>query len=224
MLKSRAADSEIAIKGTSEQIADRLREEIEQGLLPPDSALNQVEIAARFGLSRIPVREALRQLEAEGYVQYRPNKGATVAGALRPEEVVEVIEIRECLESRLMDRAATRCSPEQLRRANEALRSMNHAESMAQLRGLHEHFHTILFEAAGRPRMASIINDWRFRLDSRPDKSERMRAFVRATGEVHKQLLRACEDADRTAVRRCVSEEYRIVRSFVVNAPRKLGN
>lgn len=223
MAKSRPAESELAIKGTPEQIADRLRAEIEQGLLPPDAALNQVEIAARFGLSRIPVREALRQLEAEGYVKYRPNKGATVTSALQPEDLVEIIEIRECLENRLMDHAATRYTDEQLRRASETLRAMNLAATMAQLRGLHELFHTILFEAANRPRMASIINDWRFRLDNQPDRSDRMRAFVRATRDVHKRLLRACKDADRAAIRASVREEYDIVRSFVLNAAAKSG-
>src|ERR1043166_5769504 len=68
----------LELKGTADQIADRVRREIEEGQLAPGAALNQVGLAARFGLSRIRVREALRQLAAEGYVTYRPNKGASV--------------------------------------------------------------------------------------------------------------------------------------------------
>ena len=79
--------------------------EIEEGRLEPGAPLNQVDLAARFGLSRIPVREALRHLAAEGYVTYRANKGANVVSARTPEEVQEIVEIRECLEACLMDRA-----------------------------------------------------------------------------------------------------------------------
>jgi DNA-binding GntR family transcriptional regulator len=64
--------------------------------------LNQAELAQRFGLSRIPMREALRLLVAEGYVTYRPNRGAIVS-QLAPGDIEEIIEIRECLEVRLLE-------------------------------------------------------------------------------------------------------------------------
>src|SRR5216117_163765 len=111
-----------AITGTAEQIAARIRAEIEQGILGPGTALNQVVLATRFGLSRIPVREALRHLAAEGYLTYRPNKGAIVAGGLSPEETLEIIEIRECLEGRLMEHAVPRLNPAILRRAAASLK------------------------------------------------------------------------------------------------------
>src|SRR5258705_4894084 len=109
---SRHGEPLLEIKGTAEQIADRIRYEIEEGRLVPGAPLNQVDLAARFKLSRIPVREALRQLVAEGYVTYRPNKGAKVVGAVSPEDVQEILEIRECLEARLMDRAVEKLTPE----------------------------------------------------------------------------------------------------------------
>ncbi len=95
----------LSIKGTSEQIADALRAEIESGDLPPGSSLNQVQIADRFKLSRIPIREALRHLEAEGYLTYLPNKGAVVARSPNASEMLEIIELREVLEVRLIERA-----------------------------------------------------------------------------------------------------------------------
>src|SRR5690242_1083760 len=58
-------EAALEIKGTAEQIADRVRAEIEAGRWAPGTPLNQVDLAARFGLSRIPVREALRHLAAE---------------------------------------------------------------------------------------------------------------------------------------------------------------
>jgi DNA-binding GntR family transcriptional regulator len=201
------------IKGTAEQIADRVRMEIEEGRLAPGAALNQVELAGRFGLSRIPVREALRQLAAEGYVTYRANKGAVVVSALAPQEAEEIIEIRECLEVRLMDLASARLAAEDLREAEDALAAMNQAKSPHEIQGAHQRFHTILFHAAQRPRMAAIINSWRFRLDVHSgEDSTRKRAFVHATREVHEHLLDACRLRDRSAVERCVTTEYQIIR------------
>jgi DNA-binding GntR family transcriptional regulator len=206
----------LEIKGTAEQIADRVRTEIEEGRLVPGAPLNQVDLAARFGLSRIPVREALRQLVAEGYVTYRPNKGANVVSALAPEDAQEIIEIRECLEARLMDRAIERLTAQVLDEAAKALDALNHATTAQQVHGAHERFHTLLFQAARRPRMAAIINGWRFRLEVRPDADgARKRAFARATRDVHERLLDACRKRNRKAVGRCVAVEYRIIRATV---------
>ncbi len=215
---STAASDELgAIKGTSEQIAERLRGEIERGSLAPGTFLNQVALAGRFGLSRIPVREALRQLNAEGYVTYRPNKGATVVGAMSPRDLEEIFEIRMCVESRLMDHVVRHCTRAVLEQADDALRAMNRiATGKAEMRGQHQRFHTLLFEAAHRPRMTAIVNDWRFRLDGPGDDEPRARAFVRATIPLHQRLLEVCEKGDRRAVQRCVTEEYEVLRSFVL--------
>jgi DNA-binding GntR family transcriptional regulator len=204
----------LEIKGTAEQIADRVRAEIEEGRLPPGAPLNQVDLAARFGLSRIPVREALRHLAAEGYVTYRPNKGANVVSAASGEDVEEIIEIRECLEARLMNRAVERLTPEALDEAAEALNALNRAKTAQQVHGAHQRFHTLLYRGAERPRMAEIINGWRFRLDVRPDADgTRKRAFALATRDVHRRLLDACRKRDHTAVGRCVAAEYGIIRA-----------
>src|SRR5262245_24989142 len=153
----------LEIKGTAEQIADRVRMEIEEGKLPPGTPLNQAELAARFGMSRIPVREALRHLAAEGYITYRANKGANVVSAADSAEIEEITEIRECLEARIMDRALDRLTPEVLREASLALEALNRARTPEQLQGAHQRFHAILFRAAERPRMAALVNSWRFR-------------------------------------------------------------
>ena len=202
------------IKGTAEQIADRVRAEIEEGRLPPGAPLNQVDLAARFGLSRIPVREALRHLAAEGYVTYRPNKGANVVSPASADDVAEIIEIRECLEARLMDHAVERLTPEALEEAAEALDALNRARTTQQMQGAHQRFHTLLYRAAERPRMAEIINGWRFRLDVLRDvDGARKRAFALATRDVHRQLLEACRKRNRKAVGRCVAVEYGIIRA-----------
>lgn len=208
-----SSQAALQIKGTAEQIADRIRAEIEEGRLAPGASLNQVDLATRFGLSRIPVREALRHLAAEGYVTYLPNKGAHVT-TMSTADVEEIIEIRECVEARLMDRAVEKLAPDALDEAAAALHALNQATTAQQIQGAHQRFHTLLYQAAERPRMAEIINGWRFRLDVLPDTDgARKRAFALATRDVHRRLLDACRRGNRQIVGRCVAEEYEIIRT-----------
>jgi len=205
----------LEVKGTAEQIADFVRAEIEDGRLAPGTPLNQAHLAARFGMSRIPVREALQHLAAEGYVTYRANKGANVVSAMAPEEIDEILEIRECLESRIMDHAVDRLTADDLDEASEALAALNRGRTPRQLHGAHRRFHEILFRAAQRPRMAAIIQSWRFRLDVHPDvDGARKRAFARASGDVHARLLTACRKHDHALVAKCVRSEYEIIRAI----------
>src|SRR5262249_53025819 len=122
-----ALSKDSAITGTAEQIAARIRGDIESGRLAPGTPLNQAALAGRFGPSRIPVREALRHLSAAGSLEYGRNKGAIVAGVLPAEEALEIIEIRELLETRLMAHAATHMTQDILARAAESLRALNRA-------------------------------------------------------------------------------------------------
>ncbi len=201
----------LSIKGTSEQIADALRAEIESGHLPPGSALNQVQIAGRFRLSRIPIREALRHLEAEGYLTYLPNKGAVVARAPNALEMLEIIELREILEVRLIERAIENADADLVARAAKAMNLMNRAHDEASLRGSHERFHTVFFGVAHRPLMAETINAWRFRL-----QFDRQRAFLRSVRGVHRQLLAAFANSDARGATESVREEYALMRTAVV--------
>ncbi len=91
-----------------------------------------------------------------------------------------------------MDHAVKHLTPNNLDEAQAALRALNMATMPAQLRGAHEKFHTILFDAAKRPRMVSLINGWRFRVDERPDTDgTRRRAFAKGAAQIHERLL-AC--------------------------------
>jgi len=201
----------LSIKGTSEQIADALRAEIESGSLRPGSALNQVQIADRFKLSRIPIREALRHLEAEGYLTYLPNKGAVVARTPNASEMLEIIELREVLEMRLIERAIENADGDLIARATKAMNLMNRAHDEASLRGSHQRFHTVFFVVAHRPLMAETINAWRFRL-----QFDRQQAFLRSVRGVHRQLLAAFANSDARAATECVREEYALMRTAVV--------
>src|SRR5205085_10934067 len=93
-----------------------LRERILRSEYPEGEPLRQDAIAAALGVSRIPVREALRQLEAEGLVAFSPHRGAVVS-SLSPAEIDEVFTLRASLESDLVRRAVPRLTDEEIRNA-----------------------------------------------------------------------------------------------------------
>ncbi len=92
---------EPALRAKPDSLLSRLRDEILQGGVGPGLPLRQDEIAARHGVSKIPVREALLQLVAEGLVTAQPNRGFTVS-QLSPQEAEEILEVRAVLECQAM--------------------------------------------------------------------------------------------------------------------------
>ena len=94
---------------TSEIVLESLREQIINGTLQPQEKLIEAEIAQKFGLSRGPVHEALRQLAVEGLVDYCPNKGCTVA-LLSPQDAYEVFFLRGSLEKLAIQKSNCRLS------------------------------------------------------------------------------------------------------------------
>lgn len=127
---------------------DRLREEIRSGRLPPGARLTETEIAERLAISRTPVREAIRRLEAEGLVDHQPRTGATVRKLDYP-EIMELYEMRVVLEAtaaRLAARAASPMEIEELTAINaEMAEAMDDPTRMAHLNRL---FHDRLMDAA----------------------------------------------------------------------------
>jgi DNA-binding GntR family transcriptional regulator len=96
-----STDSEIPRQSLTSAVADKLRDQIIRGEIVEGSQLRQDAIATRYRVSRIPVREALRQLEAEGLITIVPNRGAIVP-VLAPEDVEELFTIRALLEPELL--------------------------------------------------------------------------------------------------------------------------
>ena len=145
---------------TPDLIADTLRDEILHGAFAPGQPLRQEELAERFGVSRLPVRDALLRLEAQGLVHVYPNRGAFVI-SLSPDEVREIYEMRILLEGDMIERAVPRMTADDWRRIDAA-----HAESARSANGPEWvegdwAFHRALYEPAGRPRQLAMIEQLR---------------------------------------------------------------
>jgi DNA-binding GntR family transcriptional regulator len=164
---------------TSDHIAEALREAIVSGQLPADTELRQDDIAARFRVSKIPVREALKRLEAEGLVTFVRNKGAVVA-AMSPEELWEYVEIRAMLEARAAELAAPRISDAHLAQARAAMATFGAEENPARWGVLNWQLHSALYADAGRPVLLAEIR-------ALYDKVERyVRTLLAVTAEMPK--------------------------------------
>jgi DNA-binding GntR family transcriptional regulator len=141
---------------TSRLIANALRSAIVDGTLAPGAPLRQDAIARHFSVSAIPVREALRQLESEGWARVEMNKGATVA-PLSADEAREVYEIRAALESLAIGLAIPAHTPASLRHAEELCGAASAETEPSLYVARNEAFHMSLYEPAGRPQLLAMI-------------------------------------------------------------------
>jgi DNA-binding GntR family transcriptional regulator len=153
-----------ATAGTS--AADRayllVRDGIVDGTFELGARLPEEEVAARAGVSRTPVREALRRLAAEGFVTFVPNRGAQVV-SWSERDLEEIFELRALLESHVAGLAATRITPAQLVEMHDLADGMERAADRATPRALdrvaelNTAFHGTILEAADSPRARTLL-------------------------------------------------------------------
>lgn len=140
-------------------ILDQLRQSILDGTHPGGTQLRQDALAEAYGVSRIPVREALFQLEAEGLVRMVPQKGAIVSD-LSVAEIDDVFELRRIMEPRLLRRSAPLFMDEDFARLDEVharFKAATDAQDVSQWGILNADFHMALYERAILPRTRQIV-------------------------------------------------------------------
>ncbi|MGE3626195.1 MAG: GntR family transcriptional regulator [Hyphomicrobiales bacterium] len=133
-----------------------LRAAILDGSLGPGTPLRQDKLAATFGVSKIPVREALLRLVAEGLVAVEANRGFTVA-RLEAGEAEEVLDIRAVLECRAVSIAVPQMTDGAIAEATRILDEAEATDSIDRWGELNWAFHATLYEPAGRPKLAQLI-------------------------------------------------------------------
>ena len=144
----------------AERVAQALRIAITQGDLPAGAQLRQEEVAAQYQVSRMPVREAFRQLEMEGLLVVYPSRGAFIT-RLEADEIREIYEIRTLLEGQALRRAVPALTPAILDQAEALLNRLDIASDSVTFRELDEAFHTTLYTPAQRPRLLDLIDTLR---------------------------------------------------------------
>lgn len=140
----------------SGRVIDTLREAILAGRLAPGSRVRQEELAEEFGISRIPVREALRRLEAEGLVVLVPNSGAWVAKLDRA-ECVEIYRIRERIEPLAILESCPNLSEETLAELADLAEQIAAAPDTDSFLKLDREFHLMTYSGARMPHLMAMI-------------------------------------------------------------------
>lgn len=140
-----------------------LREAILRGQLKPGERLMELRLANELGVSRTPIREAIRMLELEGLVLMVPRRGAQVA-KITEKDLKEVLEVRIGLDELAIGFACERVTPEQLeaiRRAAEYFESLITSGDLTAVAEADVRFHDQIYEAAGNQRLNQILNNLR---------------------------------------------------------------
>lgn len=196
---------------------EALRERILRGDFPDGEPLRQDALADEFGVSRIPVREALRQLEAEGLVTFNPHRGAVVS-TLSLEEIHELFELRADIECDLLARAIPRMSPEQLDRANEVLDEFDDAlaaEEAARWGPLNWQFHAALYAPANRTLTMGVLQ----KLHQHSDRYFRMQVLIAhggpAASKEHRTIVGAVARGE-------IERASELLRAHILGAGRSL--
>jgi DNA-binding GntR family transcriptional regulator len=143
-----------------EWVRDRLRSAVLAGDYPPGSRLVQTEIAERFGLSVTPVREAMRDLVAEGLIRLDPHKAATVR-ELDLDEALEINDLRLMLEPVAVRRATPHLGAAELAELEELQRQLEADPDDVTWVELNHRWHTVVLRASHSPRLTEILTTLR---------------------------------------------------------------
>ena len=181
-----------------EVVCETLRDAIRKGVLKPGERLMEIQLAEELGVSRTPVREAIRKLELEGYVIMMPRRGTYVAN-LSIRDVNEVFEIRTSLDSLASGLAAERITDEELERLQRLLVFIGgyiETNNMDKIVETDTEFHDLLYQASRNTRLVGIIFNLREQLTRFRATSMSFPGRLKATLEEHRRIVEAIAQGD----------------------------
>lgn len=174
-------------------VFNTLRQAILKGELAPGERLMEIQLAQKLGVSRTPIREAIRKLELEGLVLMIPRKGAEVA-KISEKSLKEVLEVRRCLEEMAVELACQRMTEGDLRDLQKAAENFREAVtngSAMKIAETDEAYHDAIYNGTRNNRLVSILNNlreqmYRYRLEYIKDEDKRQILLIE-----HDKILKA---------------------------------
>lgn len=173
-----------------------LREAILKGELAPGERLMEIALAQQLGVSRTPIREAIRKLELEGLVLMTPRKGAVVA-EITKKDLKDVLEVREHLEELAVQLACDKATPEDIvimkKLHQEFIESLSQTD-LTVIAEIDVRFHDAIYATTDNKRLIQILNNlreqmYRYRLEYIKDEAKR-----KTIVEEHEKIIRGIEE------------------------------
>lgn len=184
-----------------EVVCESLRNAIREGVLKPGERIMEIQLAEELGVSRTPVREAIRKLELEGYVVMMPRRGTYVA-SMSIRDINEIFEIRTALESLSNGLAADHITDEELEHLQRLLVVIGGYIKEGNIEKIVEtdiEFHDVMYHAARNQRLVGIISNLRDQLTRFRTLSMSYPGRLEETLEEHKLIVEAIASGDRRA-------------------------
>ncbi len=208
------------IKSLKEQVYDYLREQMRRGNLVPGSTINLDLTSRKLGVSRTPLRDALLQLEMEGFVTVYPRRGIQV-NVLSEDVIKEYYEIIGALESTAVLLAFPKIGPPQLRIMEDAIKGMETALEVDNFDAYYERnlaFHDVCLKICGNDNLVRIVRTMKKRLYDFPRRKGFVKEWELASIKEHQaflELLQQGKAAEAAAYVRDVHWSYPVQKKFI---------
>jgi DNA-binding GntR family transcriptional regulator len=196
------------------ELHSQLADEIVRGALEPGSALDEMELARRFHVSRTPVREAIRHLASSGLIEVRPHRGAVVA---RPSEarLADMFEVMAELEALCARHAAERMTGAErrgLEAVHSTLRELIHVGDPQRFHEMNEAFHGKIYEGAHNSYLAEMTVATRSRVQPFRRAQFRNLGRLAKSHDEHDRVVQAILRGDRELAAKVMYEHIATVR------------
>ena len=207
-------------KPLREMVFESLREAIILGRLKPGERLMEIQLAEEMGVSRTPVREAIRKLELEGFVVMVPRKGAYVAG-VSVKDIADVFEVRSALEGLAAGLAAERITEGEMEELEMAILQISGEEDILTVFKGDAAFHEIIYKASRNQRLTQIITHLQEQINRFRLTSLSVPGRLKIAVDEHKKIVEAISDRNAELANALASEHMENAEQNLLNAIRE---
>ncbi len=212
-------------KPLRELVLEAIREAIINGSLKPRERLMEIQMAEELGVSRTPIREALRKLELEGFIVMVPRKGAYVAD-ISTKDIADVFEIRASLEGLAAALAAERVTEEELEFMERCL--VIKAEAIAssdfdKLVDIDTKFHEAIYKASRNERLVTIVNNLREQIQRLRTTSLSVPGRMYQSLKEHRTIVEALQSRDVSLARQVAQDHIENAENVIMESIKRDG-
>ncbi len=202
-------------------VFNTLREAILRGDLVPGERLMELQLAAKLGVSRTPIREAIRMLEQEGLAITIPRKGAIVAG-MTEKDMQDVLEIREALEELSVQVACDKITDEEVAKLRGNMENFETSLKSGDIKRMAEadvEFHDVIYQATDNPKLINMLNNlreqmYRYRVEylKNPSNHEQL---LREHEAIYRGIMAKDKGAVTEMIRKHISNQVDVVKNII---------